>query len=119
MPPDSVWQPAKNRSAVAKKTDFARKIDIFQDRHLLSSTTRAIPRFFLHRTALSVKFEARCWNWKFTPPVLAIWRKIGRASCRERAERSGGDGMVTRKRGASNCPQHSQKQLTVDCSNIS
>src|SRR5205807_2541025 len=68
-------QPAKNKSAVAKKTGFAPKVDIFQDRHLLSSATRAIPRFFLHRTAPSVKFEARCWNWKFTPPVLAIWTR--------------------------------------------
>lgn len=46
MPVDSVWQPAKKRSAAAKKTGFARKIDIFQDRHLLSSATRAIAFLF-------------------------------------------------------------------------
>jgi hypothetical protein len=49
MPVGSVWQPAKKRSAAAKKTGFARKIDIFQDRHLLSSATRAIAGFFLHQ----------------------------------------------------------------------
>src|SRR6267378_6350044 len=46
MPVGSVWQPARKTSAAAKKTGFARKIDIFQDRHLLSSATRAIAFLF-------------------------------------------------------------------------
>jgi hypothetical protein len=54
MPVGIVWQPATSRSAAATKTGFARKIDIFQDRHLLSSATRAIPRFLLHQTVASV-----------------------------------------------------------------
>ncbi|MEY2554908.1 MAG: hypothetical protein QOF93_52 [Verrucomicrobiota bacterium] len=54
MPLCSVWQPAKKRSAVATKTGFARKIDIFLDRHLLSSATRAIAGFLLHQTVTLV-----------------------------------------------------------------
>ncbi|HEV3243844.1 MAG TPA: hypothetical protein VGZ31_05480 [Chthoniobacterales bacterium] len=54
MPVGISWHPAKTKSAVATKTGFARKIDIFQDRHLLSSATRAIPRFFLHQSVALV-----------------------------------------------------------------
>src|SRR5438128_12360049 len=68
MPVDSVWQPAKKRSAAAKKTGFARKIDIFQDRHLLSSAARAIA--FLFASTCSVRNlradagtgSLRCWS---------------------------------------------------------
>lgn len=70
MPVDSVWQPAKKRSAAAKKTGFARKIHIFQDRHLLSSATRAIA--FLFASTCDVRNlrpdagigSLRCWSWR-------------------------------------------------------
>jgi hypothetical protein len=56
---DSVWQPAKKRTAAGSKTLIARpdgKIDILQDRHLLNSVLGAIVGFFLHQIAAAVQF---------------------------------------------------------------
>src|SRR5207244_10900171 len=70
MPVDSVWQPAKKGTAGAKKTGFARKIDIFQDRHLLSSATRAIAFLFASTCGVrNLRPDAgigslRCWSWR-------------------------------------------------------
>src|SRR5712692_9462697 len=55
---------------LAKKTGFARKIDIVQDRHLLSSATRALA--FLFASTCSVRNlrpdaeigSLRCWSWR-------------------------------------------------------
>ena len=55
----SVWQPATKRTAAGRRIVLARcdrKIDIFQDRHLLNSARSAMAGFLLHRPAVSVKF---------------------------------------------------------------
>src|SRR5438034_2836247 len=98
MPVDSVWQPAKKRGAAAKKTGFARKIDIFQDRHLLSSATRAIAFLFASTCGVrNLRPDAgigslRCWSWRAGQDFGARSPALGhfRAALQSRSEPQSG-----------------------------